>query len=457
MLTSNYRKRFLGAATVLFALTGCSTLSSTPDNPQTSAVMQSFNLLFGDDKAAPERAQLAQLPYPVSYVQFDEEAPNIIVLGSTGNHGQYWYSASNEALTLWQGRIIRSSALTRENRVHTSALSADPLACYLQGNNPAGCSTRWQRAIQIERPVADFNPHQPQHELARFELESSFVQQGRDITETGRAIRYAQKNGVRKAVEQYEFSNSYRLSQDGNYVIESKQWLSPAHGYVHLDMVNLAGVNAPRPAVASSILEVPVQTPSPRLAQVVAALPEQFYPDTYWPGLRIHSDRLDSRFAARHAGMLKRLRMLTETYRYDGDKELTALAEELTAAFAAWPLRASYVHGVDPARMLTTLQENPVLNHADGDSGYQVVIAASDATPQQVGLAAVSEVTESWSVQPNGEVQRLADNAKGERAGLTLVTVRSDLLPKGFRDVNAQLAMFLQHWNYAADAQGGGQ
>ena len=31
---------------------------------------------------------------------------------------------------------------------------------------------------------------------------------------------------------------------------------------------------------------------------------------------------------------------------------------------------------------------------------------------------------------------------------VTLTTIAEQQLPRGFRDVNAQLAMFLQHWDY---------
>ncbi|MDN7134526.1 YjbF family lipoprotein [Pseudidiomarina terrestris] len=434
-------------------LSGCSLLSSQESTENTAAT-QSLQFLFENTPAAPDLATLQQFPYPVTYVQFEGAPRTILVLAATGNHGQYWFSAGDEALTLWQGRIIRSSALERENRVHTDQLHNDPLACYLkqpqqaeqqQQQQQQNCSSSWQRSIQIQRPTARYTPHDPQHEIVTLQVQSEFQRDGRDITEQGTATEYV----AGKPVQTHDFSNSYRLSTDNMYVISSKQWLSPQHGYVELEMVNLARPIAPRGEAEVTRFQVSV-TPEaqPRLRHFVEAMQQHFYPDSYWPGLRIHSDELDERFAGRHTGMLKRLRMLAEIYQHDGDSELEQAARQLAEQFQQWPMRASYIHGLDPAKMRSTLEHNPVLNARDAEDAYEVVLAAASST--QVGVSNLTK-TERWLIQPNGTIRELEPREKlnDGQPGIVLTSIAESDLPQGFRDINAQLAMFLQHWDFS--------
>ncbi|MFC7159457.1 YjbF family lipoprotein [Pseudidiomarina halophila] len=433
-----------------------------------------MQFLFADAPAAPDLATLQQFPYPVTYVQFEDAPRTILVLAATGNHGQYWFSAGDEALTLWQGRVIRSSALERENRVHTDQLHKDPLACYLeqpteqpteqpqqqsqqqqsqqQQPQQQNCRSNWQRNIQIQRPTARYTPHDPQFEIVTLQVQSEFQRNGRDLTEQGTATEYV----AGKAVKTHDFSNSYRLSIDNQYVISSKQWLSPQHGYVELEMVNLARPIAPRGDAQVTRFQVPITSEAqPRLRYFVEANQQHFYPDSYWPGLRIHSDELDERFVGRHTGMLKRLRMLAEIYQHDGDTELEQAARQLIQQFQQWPMRASYVHGLDPAKMRTALEHNPVLNARDAEDAYEIVLAPASST--QVGVSNLIK-TERWLIQPNGNIRQLEPREKlnDGQPGIVLTSIAESDLPSGFRDINAQLAMFLQHWDYSQGAQTSG-
>ncbi|MDN7136794.1 YjbF family lipoprotein [Pseudidiomarina sp. 1ASP75-14] len=449
--------RGLVIATALIGLSGCSVFSSQ-ESSQTTAATESLQFLFADTPEAPDLETLQRFPYPATYVQFADGPRTFLALAATGTHGQYWYSAGNEALTLWQGRAIRTSRLVGENRLHTTNLADDPLACYLhqaeQQNQQDTCAGSWQRSIQIQRPVANFNPHHPEYEIVTLQLSSSIKRNGRDLGEEGVATEYVA--GEEQA--SYRFSNSYRLSLDEKYIISSRQWLTPAHGYVELEMVNLAQPNAPRGEPKITRFKLPVQTlnngKAPRLRQFVEAVPQQFYPDSYWPGLRIHSQKLDERFAKRHAGMLKQLRMLAEIYRHDGNSNYANAAEQLIEQFQQWPLRASYVHGIDPAQMRVTLEQNPMLNTHDADNEYEVTLAA--ATSEQVGVGNLDAVkTERWLIQPNGDIRQLpkGQELSDGQPGIVLHSIAADELPPGFGTVNSQLAMFLQHWNYAAQAQ----
>jgi len=447
------------------SLGGCSMLSSQ-ESSQLSAAQASFDFLFGDAPQAPDRETLLQAPYPVTYVQIGDAPRTVLAAAVNGTDGQYWVSAGGEALTLWQGRVIRSSQLELENRIHTSYLADDPLSCYLHSERT--CPTQFERTIQLKRPVATFDPHNPQYEIVSLTLNSSFNRNGRDITEIGTAVTHkASSEDLNESKrERYEFSNSYRLSSDGKYVIESKQWLSPMHGYVNLEMVSLTSPNEPRGEPQVTRFQTPVQVRNvngmeiaPRLNEFVTAMQRQLYPDSYWPGLRIHSDKLDQRFSGRKAGMLKRLRMLEQTYRHDGETALANAAQALTQQFQQWPLRASYVHGIDPAQMRLTVGENPALNPHDADEEYEIVLAPALALA--TGLSKATNTltnavaTESWLVQPDGSIRKLEPTTAGKPAqtngampGVTLTTIAEQQLPRGFRDLNAQLAMFLQHWDY---------
>ncbi|WP_411359040.1 YjbF family lipoprotein [Pseudidiomarina salilacus] len=443
--------RGLVITAALLGLSGCSVFSSQEDS-RTTAATESLQFLFADAAEAPDLATLQQVPYPVTYVQIGDAPRTILGLAATEPHGQYWVSAGSEALTLWQGRVIRTSRLVGENRVHTDNLSNDPLACHLHGQRK--CDSQWQRSIQIERPVRNSTPLKPQHEIVSLQLQSTLTRSGRDISETGLATE-----SVAGEVEAtYEFSNSYRLSSDGKYVISSRQWVSPALGYVELEMVNLAQPNPPSTAPEPTRLNLPVQTlnngQAPRLRQFVEAMAQEFYPDSYWPGLRIHSDKLDERFAKRHAGMLKHLRMLAETYRHDQHTELANAADQLVQQFQQWPLRASYVHGIDPAQMRLTLAQNPMLNGYDAEAEYQIVVAAAQRS--ELGISNLDAAqSERWLIQLNGDIRQLFPNeqlADGQ-PGIVFTGIQQDLLPPGFRSINSQLAMFLQHWDYSQAAQ----
>lgn len=447
------------------SLGGCSMLNtgfkslSSQESSKLSAAQASIDFLFGDAPQAPDRETLLKAGYPVTYVQIGDAPRTILAAAVNGTDGQYWVSAGGEALTLWQGRVIRSSKLELENRIHTDNLAQDPLSCYLHAEAQAECPQSFERTIQLKRPVATFDAHNPQYEIVTLTLKSSFNRNGRDITETGTAVTTgASTAGPR---EHYEFSNSYRLSSDGNYVIESKQWLSPMHGYVNLEMVSLTSPNEPRGEPQITRFQTPVQVRNingmevaPRLNEFVTAMQRQLYPDSYWPGLRIHSDKLDQRFSARKAGMLKRLRMLEQTYRHDGETALADAAQVLTQQFQQWPLRASYVHGIDPAQMRLTVGENPALNPHDANKEYEIVLAPALALNTGLTTADIIK-TERWLVQPDGSIRKLKPTTAGKAAestnnkpGVTLTTIAEEHLPRGFRDVNAQLAMFLQHWDY---------
>ncbi|MDT7526302.1 YjbF family lipoprotein, partial [Pseudidiomarina sp. GXY010] len=188
----------------------------------------------------------------------------------------------------------------------------------------------------------------------------------------------------------------------------------------------------------------------------------------YAPLTRLHSPKLDQWFSGRKAGMLVRLRMLEQTYKADGETELAAQAAELTQAFQSWPLRATYIHGWSLGDARINQATNKALNLADAAVSNSVIPSyelSLNAAPQtsslQVGLATqLSDHEQVYVTDAHGQISLVplqSYNSTAEQralahqpGALVLRSIADKDLPKGFRDVNYQLAMFLQHWDWAA-------
>ncbi|WP_369743371.1 YjbF family lipoprotein [Pseudidiomarina sp. PP-1MA] len=190
----------------------------------------------------------------------------------------------------------------------------------------------------------------------------------------------------------------------------------------------------------------------------------------YAPLTRLHSPKLDQWFSGRKAGMLVRLRMLEQTYKADGETELAAQAAELTQAFQSWPLRATYIHGWSLGDARINQATNKALNLADAAVSNSVIPSyelSLNAAPQtsslQVGLATqLSDHEQVYVTDAHGQISLVplqSYNSTAEQralahqpGALVLHSIADKDLPKGFRDVNYQLAMFLQHWDWSANS-----
>ncbi|UUN12754.1 MULTISPECIES: YjbF family lipoprotein [Idiomarina] len=188
----------------------------------------------------------------------------------------------------------------------------------------------------------------------------------------------------------------------------------------------------------------------------------------YAPLTRLHSPKLDQWFAGRKAGMLVRLRMLEQTYKADGETQLAAQAAELTQAFQSWPLRATYIHGWSLGDARINQATNKALNLADAADSNSVIPSyelslnpAPQTSSLQVGLATqLSDHEQVYVTDAHGQISLVplqSYNSTAEQralahqpGALVLRSIADKDLPKGFRDVNYQLAMFLQHWDWAA-------
>src|SRR5690606_20575660 len=79
----------------------------------------------------------------------------------------------------------------------------------------------------------------------------------------------------------------------------------------------------------------------PRISQLLDAVPTA--QSVMWPQTKISCPALKQQVEARKQGMYVRLKMLAQTYRYDGQTELATKSDALADDFLTWPLKPSYV------------------------------------------------------------------------------------------------------------------
>ncbi|WP_417663668.1 YjbF family lipoprotein [Pseudidiomarina donghaiensis] len=192
----------------------------------------------------------------------------------------------------------------------------------------------------------------------------------------------------------------------------------------------------------------------------------------YEPLTRLSSAKLEQQFAARKQGMATKLALLAQTYKHDGNEELAKHASALATSFNHWPLKASYIHGMSLANARLDLAQNPVLNTADASISsshipyYELRLNQAPLGPQatqEVGLTYLNPeyvyVVDAFGVITQVPMQHYNSNAAqraiAEQPGaVVLYSINDNDLPKGFRDINLQLAQFLQHWQFSVHWQG---
>lgn len=205
-----------------------------------------------------------------------------------------------------------------------------------------------------------------------------------------------------------------------------------------------------------------------RLNQAVTEYHKQGVQQPYYePLTRLSSAKLEHEFNARKQAMATKLAMLAQTYRHDGDDKKAQQASMLATAFQHWPLKATYIHGMSLANARLDLAQNPVLNTADAATGTSTIpyyeLCLNEAplgqhATQRVGLTATHPefvyVVDAFGVITKVPMQHYNGNA-AQRAlaqqpgAVVLYSIDDSELPKGFRDINLQLAQFLQHWDWS--------
>lgn len=450
---------FYGAFSSVAAITllsGCGALQAPEvlDESVSAASQSLYYVLAGQPDVSLTQDEIDALQYAANYLQFDNQGRALVVLGFDDGHSLQWVSANHEVVTTsLAGRVLRTDSLLN-NLEHVANSEQEPLNCLqiaLANEEAQQCPTQWQRVITTEN-----DGH-----LAQWQVTSQFQFQDdgyeRAITETGVAIN--SENIV-------EFENTFVLSLYNEVYrpVRSTQWVSPELGsvqqsevktysiYLSNDMFNASfdrlnrsfdaeslssdQVNpsndrsfASPPQLTSQQLWIRVKTSDgnqidvvtdgePRLNEVLDAIPVS--QSVMWPQTKITSSVLTRQFEAKKQGMYVRLKMLAQTFRYDGNDELAQKAEQLANDFISWPLKPSYVTNFSLGKARQDLAENPLLNLAQvaderrpGEPHYTILLSASYDASQ-----------------------------------LPLLPIADNELPVGFRDVNQQLRLFMQYWHF---------
>lgn len=450
---------FYGAFSGIAAITllsGCGSLQRPEvlDESVSAASQSLYYLIAGQPNVSLSHDEIDALQYAANYLQFDNQGRALVVLGFDDGHSLQWVSANNEVVTTsLAGRVLRTDSLL-SNLEHVANSEQDPLNCVqivLPSEQAQQCPTKWQRTITTEH----------EGHLMQWQVSSQiqFQDDGyeRTVTETGVATYSA--NTI-------EFENTFVLSLYNEVYrpVRSTQWVSPELGSVQqsevktysvylsndifkasfdrlnvsFDAKNLSfdhkGLSNDRlfaepPQLTNQQVWVRVETSDggkidvatdgePRMSQVLDAIPVA--QSVMWPQTKITSSALTRQFEAKKRGMHVRLKMLAQTYRYDGDNELAKKAEQLANDFISWPLKPSYVTNFSLGKARQDLAENPLLNLAQVADERR-----SDAPHYTISLSANYDASQ-----------------------LPLLPIADNDLPVGFRDVNQQLRLFMQYWHF---------
>lgn len=454
-------------------------------------------------------AEARALPYAAQYMRMGEGARNLVVLGEVDNvAGEprlQWYSATDEVVDTYQGRIVSIANLkhAQVKAVWLAAVSADQLVFdkrvtspYHTEHVPHLMTTRESYRVQRHQESSSLTMPNGDQVTTRVVLESLYpateptdtavktpiaVNEFHYDVVSGRAVKTKQWLGTELGYLESLEVQPYLASAPNNH---SVAWgFEPAAGVV--DLKRQDGGNPTDYlqihvlcGVCSDEVNDPTQhhfsglfySHKMRLNTVVTEFHQQGFAQLpYEPLTRLHSPKLDQWFAGRKSGMLMRLRMLEQTYRSDGEEQLAAQAAELAEAFLTWPLRATYLHGWSLGTARLYQSDNPMLSVADAVADvrttaviprYEVSFQPAPPTAIHVGLATPLAAHELvYVTDATGKITRVpvqgynstpALRTMTEQPGaIVLHSIADKDLPKGFRDLNEQLALFLQHWDWS--------
>ena len=461
-----------------------------------------------DVAITPEEARA--LPYAASYVHLQDQARALLILGQADVLGLsaprlQWFSNGGEVLETLNGRVVGIHGLT-DDRFGVIGSRPATLACFRQAAVTnlgidecvsAGENSTWQFDMRMYTPY--HSVYKPHSGFKRYQAQLSYRVTDRAFAlampngDTLTTLRIEETGHTGRSEGQPDFTNEFYIDRSSGRVSMSKQWLGQALGYITIQDVQpfAGGGQAPNspfryidPQAAAhasypkDVLTVKVKTKAnkllqahfagePRMSQIMATLPADGAGWFYGPLTRLHSAKLDQEFAARRAGMRLRLLMLAQTYRADGEQALAEAATMLLNEFDSWPLRGTYIHGFSLAEARINLAQNHKLNFADGrvnptsPAWYEIQLNESPAGAMKVGLPnhALSDKALVYAVDMQGIITRVPmaeHNSNNELRAIAaqpgarvLYSLPDDKLPKGFRDLNYQLALFLQHWDFS--------
>jgi hypothetical protein len=467
------------ALAAMTTLSGCSLMRSTQvlDESASAASQSLYYAIAGQPDVELTEQEIAELPYAANYVQFDDQARALIVLGYDDKHSLQWVSANNEVLTTsFAGRVIRTDSLL-SNLEHVADSEADPLYCIQQElslEQAQQCKNAWLRTITTEHN-GQFNQW-----LVNTTFEVEQAQANRIVRENGTAVLMPQASDEREPTT-ISISNTFEYAEYNETFrpVKSAQWISPELGmlqqqevkaygeYLSNDRlmqsndVNIGNIESndayqernvsndddnlsndrfsqdqlfsEPPQLTNQQLWVRLERSNgtkvdivtdgePRMSQLLDAVPTA--QSVMWPQTKISSPALNQQFEARKQGMYVRLKMLAQTYRYDGQTELATKSDALADDFLTWSLKPSYVTDFSRAKARQDLSQNPLLNHA------------------QIGEHRLN----------NEPHYTITLSAHYNQKQLPALPIADHELPKGFRDVNQQLRLFMQYWHFTEAA-----
>lgn len=477
---------------------------------------ESLKLLFSsqeDYTLTPEQARA--LPYAANYARVGEGARGIVVLGENDNvvqNGnvlglrQQWFTSAKEVVEIYNGRVISLQNLNTPQVKHLW------ITRVTDANSQNTEFTEYREYhIDARVPSAYHTAHKPHYMTKRHSYKVTTLSAGETEQLTlpnGRSLNATITREVLFQNGQPQATNELFRDPATGRIVHSKQWLGPELGYLELtevqpynggagNMQNWAfsavgvksGTEQEFQQLTTTDGSNPLQYTEVRVVEGSRKHTGLFYANSrlnqavteyhrngvqqpyYEPLTRLSSAKLEQQFAARKQGMATKLALLVQTYKHDGNEELAKHASALATSFSHWPLKATYIHGMSLANARLDLAQNPVLNTADATTGsthipyYELRLNQAPLGPQatqQVGLTYLNPeyvyVVDAFGVITKVPMQHYNSNAAqraiAEQPGaVVLYSINDSDLPKGFRDINLQLAQFLQHWQFSVKWQ----
>ena len=447
--------------------------------------VDSLKVLFEEPKNVElSREEIANFPYAATYVKLEDQARALVVLGKVTQQQENadspllsWVSADGEIIEILNGKIQSFSGFRTDISAGYNAEVQKPLSCYIrqivaksESLQLADCAEQadYRFDLKLKSPLHyAYQPHEMFYRIAepvKYQLSEHNVVYpmpgGRDVRTTT----------ITETALNNKFTNIYRVEQTTGYVVYTKQWLGEKLGYIELTTVK-AYLNKPTtttPESNSKIsrhLKIQVE-PSNAPQRLLQLLPLQ-QPTNYAPLTRLYRCDYDHKFAARKLGMKQKLLMLKRIYQVDNKPEYEQQVQKLLSAFEAWPLRPSLIFGFQHGLAANDLAFNPVLpadeHHNSCKNTYHVVFNQALERPVVLDFlnAANNEnMSTWWVIQADGQVIEVAANDIVNKPELHTIIKQPNAvvfrgipdteLPKGFTDINYQLALLLKHWRYNA-------
>lgn len=464
-----------------------------------------------DYTVTPEQARA--LPYAANYARVGEGVRGLVVLGENDNvvqNGnvlglrQQWFTGAKEVVETYNGRVI---SLQNLNTPQVKHLWISRVTDTASGHNNE--YTEYHVDARIPSPY--HTAHKPHYMTKRHSYKVNTLAAGENEQLTMPNGREVKATITREVLFQHgepQATNEFWHDPATGRIIQSKQWLGPELGYLEFtevqpynrgagNMQNWAfspvgiksGTEQEFQQLTTTDGSDPLQYVEVRVVDGSAKYTGLFYANSrlnqvvtefhrngvqqpyYEPLTRLSSGKLQQQFEARKQGMATKLALLQQTYMHDGETELAKQASALATAFSHWPLRASYIHGMSLANARLDLAQNPVLNTQDALTStssiphYELRLSTApldrqgeQAATQHVGLTYTNPeyvyVIDAFGVITKVPMQSYNSNAEqraiAEQPGaVVLYSIEDSDLPKGFRDINLQLAQFLQHWDFS--------